>query len=500
MSRLRALWFTGAILAAAGLWAGAQGHLSAEQGVSGREGPPSIILISLDTLRADRLGAYGSELGLTPNLDRFASQSVVFESAHAQASETLFSHASLMTSRYPSELGHLDYLFRVDGDPPTLAQVLSNYDYQTAGVVSGGHLGPTFGMNTGFDSYQVAREWGGLVHAMPKALDWLDGRDTTQPFFLFLHSYDVHDRYLKPSPFGLSEVAGMGFPQTAVAAVKTNNGVPLVLDSLYWEGRTLPDVLDMTQVRPWSPQARSQLATVEANPEMGIHSVTPDDRAFIEGTYHGAVRYTDALFGVWMAELESRGVLDESIIVVVADHGEELGEGGLFNHRLTLSDAVTHVPLMIRMPGGEGAGTRVSGQVGLIDVMPTLLEAAGALSPAGVQGHSLLASVEGGVVPTREVVFSESPLRRISARSARGRLVFSGIGADSPWLMDTLAVSHLGGPAFEVEGSLTESDRELLRDELVAWRRGLTLGEGGGAALTEEQIRVLQDGGYWGPQ
>ena len=103
-------------------------------------------------------------------------------------------------------------------------------------------------------------------------------------------------------------------------------------------------------------------------------------------------------------------------------------------------------------------------------------------------------------MPTREVVFSESPLRRISARSARGRLVFSGIGADSPWLMDTIAVTHLGGPAFEVEGSPTESDQALLRDELVAWRRGLTLGEGSGAALTEEQIRVLQEGGYWGPQ
>jgi arylsulfatase A-like enzyme len=497
MSRLRGLWLTGALLAMAGLWATTTGRLPSPSSKSTREGPPSIILISLDTLRADRLGAYGSDRGLSPNLDRFASESVVFEAAHSQGGETLFSHASLMTSRYPSEIGNLDYLFQVDDQPPTLASVLSNYGFQTAGVVSGGHLGPGFGMDSGFSHYEVAQDWGGLVHAVPQALSWLDQRDTTQPFFLFLHSYDAHDRYLKPSPFGVSEVGALGFPPSAVRAVKANNGTTLVLDDLYWEGLTLPDVLDMTQVRPWSAQVRAELAQVSADPSQGRYAIGDADKAFIEAIYHGGVRYLDTLFGTWMAELELRGILDEAIIVVIADHGEELGERGVFNHRLSLSSAVTHVPLMIRMPDGAGAGTRVSAQVGLIDVMPTLLEFAGADPPAGLQGESLRTALRGESVAGRDVVFTEGLLRMVSATTPRGRLIFSGMGADSPWLAETLASARLDGPAFEVEGPLSLEEQARLRDELVVWRRGLILGGENGGELSEEQIRSLQQGGYW---
>ena len=186
-----------------------------------------------------------------------------------------------------------------------------------------------------------------------------------------------------------------------------------------------------------------------------------------------------------------------AIIVVIADHGEELGERGLFNHRLSLSSAVTHVPLMIRMPDGAGAGTRVSAQVGLIDVMPTLLEVAGAAPPAGLQGDSLLSAIHGSPAQGREVVFTEGLLRMVSATTPGGRLIFSGMGADSPWLAETLASARLDGPAFEVEGTLSLEEQARLRDELVAWRAGLVLGGENGAELSEEQIRSLQQGGYW---
>ena len=164
---------------------------------------PSVVVVSLDTLRADRLGCYGDERGLTPNLDRFAAEALLFENAFSQSNNTVQSHASLFTSRYPSELCRLGPAYRLGaGSPPTLAEVLSAYGYQAGAFVAGGHLDPSFGLDAGFQEYAAPAQWGSLYHTWPLALKWLDRVDPARPTFLFLHGYDTHARYVKPTPFG----------------------------------------------------------------------------------------------------------------------------------------------------------------------------------------------------------------------------------------------------------------------------------------------------------
>ncbi len=141
-----------------------------------REGPPNIILVSMDTLRQDRLGVYGNEDGLTPNIDKLAAESVVFEDAWAVSNETLYSHAALFTSRYATETGPIFDTFKLADTFPTLASVLGVYGYESAAFVGGGHLSASFELGRGFDRYHSSGNWGSLYHSVPDALAWLDAR------------------------------------------------------------------------------------------------------------------------------------------------------------------------------------------------------------------------------------------------------------------------------------------------------------------------------------
>ncbi len=470
-------------------------------------GPPSIVLVSLDTLRADRIGAYGSDAGATPNLDRFAEEAVLFEDAYSQSCETLFSHASLMTSRYPSELGPLDYSLVLPEDRPTIAEVLKVYGYQTAAFTGGGHLSADFGFARGFDAFESPEPFGGLYHTRPPARAWLDARDPEAPFLLFVHGYDSHHRYLKPPPFGTAWVDHR-YRGVGLRAARTITGTLRVKDGYYFPERSPGSMMPLSALRVRSPEQRR--ADVQAARAAGERMVKLSERdlTYLRGLYTGAAAYTDAMFGLLMADLAARDLLDTAVIVVFSDHGEELGEDGLFDHRFGLSDAVLHVPLMIRLPGAAGGseaggseagsasrGRRVSGLVGLIDVAPTLLELADAVLPSGIHGRSLNSALDGGPLDARPAVFSEGAYRGVSARTPEGRLSFSGISADSPFLPDLLVTAALGGPAFTSDDGLPE--RATARDALVAWRRELSPSPIGAGRLSEAQRAALQKHGYW---
>ena len=457
---------------------------------------PPIILISLDTLRADRIGAYGGH-GLTPNLDHFADEAVVFTEAYSQASETLYSHATLLTSRYASELDQLDYAFEIPKGFPNLPTVLRLYGYQTAAVTAGGHLGQGFGFEPGFQRYDVPAEWGSFYHTGPAALQLLDSWVEDGPFFLFLHTYDAHARYVKPTPFGAWDP--LEHSDLAETLVRENNATETLLEGRWFADKALPEVIELDHIRPLSAEVRAALAATEPDEEAGIYAVSEADAEYVRSAYDGAVSYLDAWFGVLMAELSARGLLDQAIIVVIADHGEELGEHGVYAHRHTLDDIVTHVPLMIRLPGASGGGRRIGGLVGLIDVMPTLIEAAGATAPAGIDGRSLWPAVLGEEFLGRDAIFSEGVLRMVSGRTAQGRLTFSGVGADSPYLIELLKTSRGDGPAWEASEGLTGADRAALRDALITWRDDVPLAQATTEAVDPDLRRRLQERGYWGP-
>jgi arylsulfatase A-like enzyme len=458
-------------------------------------GPPSIILVSIDTLRADHLGAYGSAAGLTPNLDRFAKSAVVFESAWTQANQTNLSHASLFTSRYPSELGAVSDAFAPAREIPTLASVLGVYGYDSAGFTGGGHLTQGFGLERGFARWDTPQELGSLFHTAPYAKAWLGSRESEAPFLLFLHSYDTHQRYLKPGPVGLS-AADPAYRGQAVAIAAQPGAVAACVDGYTWPPAGEAPPIDIDRLRVHDAPSRAADAARAERFNSPAHPLGETDIAYLRATYAGAVAYADGWFGAFLDDLDTRGLLEESVVFVVSDHGESLGEDGIWGHSYSLTDADVHVPLLVRLPGGEHGGRRVADPVALLDVLPTVLELAGATAPAGIHGRSLVPALRGEPWKGRDVVFTEGRRRVVSARTATDRLTFAGVDPNSPFLSDLLAHADLAGPAFTASSTAEPATRAALRDAMLGWRDTLAPAERferADAGLVES----LKAHGYW---
>ena len=230
------------------------------------------------------------------------------------------------------------------------------------------------------------------------------------------------------------------------------------------------------------------------------------DTALIVDVYDGAVSYADTMFGLFIAALQDRGALDSAWIVVMSDHGEQLGEHGLFGHCCEANEEETHVPLMIRAPKGEGGGRRVSGLVELIDVMPTILEIAGATPPANIRGQSLLGAARGEPFEGRPYAFTEGSemMRLVTMRGPQGRFTYTGLSATSQHLPEIVDAARLGGPGFQADPGLDGATQARMRTDLVAWLRGLTPAPVGAEAPRQEMPaalrKVLREHGYWDVQ
>ena len=295
---------------------------------------PNVILITLDTTRADRMGFLGSKRGLTPSLDALARQSVVFTRAYSQVPLTTASHATILTGTYPQFHQVNDFGVPLSQDLPYLPAILRGNGYHTAAFVGSLVLDPETrsapGFERGFDFYDAAfhrRRTGEdryesierrAGEVLGRTLEWLT-QHHDEPFFVWLHFYDAHDPYEPPEPY------------------KTR---------------------------------------------------------YASAPYDGEIAYTDAAVGKFIEWLRLRGFYDNSVIAVMADHGEALGEHGETTHGIFLYDETIRVPLLFKLPHGRFAGARVASRAGLVDVLPTIVQAAGAAVPeqaqAQLQGESLL--------------------------------------------------------------------------------------------------------------
>ena len=306
------------------------------------EGP--IVLISVDTLRADHLPAYGYRGVATPAIDALAADGILFERAYAHSPQTLPSHASILTGRLPFETGVRDNIgFTLDPGMPTLAERLRDRGLATGGVVSSFVLRKETGIARGFDFFDDRmppsapdRPMGEVQRpgedSLQVATAWMETLASPR-FFLFFHIYEPHSPYAPPERFSRFE------------------------------------------------------------------------------PYDGEIAWSDEIVGRLIAWLKERRLYDTATIVFLSDHGEGLGEHGEQEHGLFLYDATTRVPLIVKLPGAAGAGRRVSAPVQHVDLVPTLLDRAGASAPPGLRGRSLgglLGAGAAGAPPADAGVYAES--------------------------------------------------------------------------------------------
>jgi arylsulfatase A-like enzyme len=308
--------------------------------------PPNLILVSVDTLRADHLGSYGYARRTSPQIDAFRADAVLFKNAFAHASSTLPSHATMFTSLLPQQHGASNTLgHRLPEEALTLAEVLRDQGYRTAAVTDGAQMAASLGIAQGFGTYaEPAHDR--LSLTVRDAVASLSG--LKEPFFLFLHTYEVHHPY-RPRPDAVRDLE-----QGCVSRL------PADVEVKFLEG---------------------------ANNGRPVLSAA--DRQHIVNAYDGEIRSMDDGFGSLLAALRKRGLYDRSLVVLTSDHGEEFGEHGRMGwHGHTLYDELLRVPLMIKLPASRFAGRTVGADFGLVDMAPTLLGAMGVPSPPAFAGES----------------------------------------------------------------------------------------------------------------
>ena len=400
---------------------------------------PNLLLITLDTFRPDHLSSYGYRKVRTPHLDALAKEGVVFERAQVQAPLTSVSHASILTSLYPPRHG----VRAVTRSPMlskravTLTEILRDAGYSTGAVVAAAPLAPGSGLERGFDRYdfesspgrsaffgmrqsmvarvtsrlQIFPDYGAFRRASEQtdhALGWLDS-GATAPFFLWVHYFDAHDPYAPPR---------------RVMGADLHPGTSWVDRFCRWY------------------------------------------------LYDSEVALVDAEIGRLMEGLRQRGLEDRTVVAIISDHGEGLGEHGYVGHSSRLFDEQLHAAFLLRDPSMLPQGFRLRSQVREIDLMPTLLELLGRDVPQGLQGMSLLPLIQGIAAPHDLLSLSETMQSRrgslVSASDGRFKLIHAPHTDD--WTL-----YDLEGDPRETENvaATRKTDLERLRQSILAY-----LGEG----------------------
>jgi arylsulfatase A-like enzyme len=329
--------------------------------------PPNIVVISLDTLRAKSLGTYGYGRDTSPFFDSLAARGVLFENAITTSTTTPPSHMSLFTGLTPRRHGMISGLGEGPVAAPRLAMILADRGYQTKAITENGFLIRDRGFDTGFSEYSEytgkhQRSAPGLVNkSFGEARRWL-GETAAEPFFLFVHTYQVHSPYLPP------------------------------------------------------PRYRQRFREEGPFPTADLGFQSPLDR------YDQEIAYVDDELKALFASIESRRTSRGTVVIVLSDHGEEFMEHGATQHGAGVFEETIRIPLLF-WGTGIPEGRRVDRQVSLLDVFPTLLEMAGASLPPQIDGASLLPAIAGDADPPARPLFVEAmaPRRWVNLTSEPAR-------------------------------------------------------------------------------
>jgi arylsulfatase A-like enzyme len=390
--------------------------------------PRNLLLVSVDTLRADHVSAYGYERETTPNIDAFAAESVLFERAYSHISSTVPAFASVMTSKYPHHHGVIEtYNFALGRDENTMAERLAAAGLRTAAFIGIGILMPRKGLGQGFETYSVApfeerNYWRPAAQVTDDALAWLRA-NRDHPFFLWVHYFEPHQPYdIVPAEY-LERFRSAAAPQT-LEALKTTPAV-------YERRRQIID------------------------------------------RYDGALAWVDHQVGRLLRGLEEHGLRDRTMIVFTADHGEGLGEHGLHGHVLQIYEPLVHVPLVVHVPGNVPG--RVSRNVEHVDVLPTVLHKLGVEGAASLDGRVL--PLDGAAHASRDA-FAETWVqgkgRKVMINDGRWKLILSDPGFGN----GTRELYDLGADPLELDDvAAREPERAAeLEARLRAWMAGPPVG------------------------
>ena len=442
-----------------------------QDGVSRR---PNVLLISVETLRADHVGANGYPRNTTPNFDRLARQGVLFTNAVAQAPFTLPSVASLMTGHTPPFHGVRNHPGALRSDLETLAELFQAAGYQTAAMTRHTWLRRKSGLDQGFDEYHNNKFSAGLDARSLSlaAIDWINTRDKEKPFFLWLHFLDPHLPYTPSYPYSVlynqkhkddSQVrhvrsmldrARETFQPTPYADLAGGPFYDLVLR--YYPHN--PILLDLAF---W----RLPRGAIFFNEDLYDEPSLKEMRDL----YDGAITYTDDNLGRILNLLDELEIDEDTAVAILGDHGEALGEHGLyFSHDFTLYDEVLRVPMALRLPGTIAPETLVDQQVRVMDLGTTLLDLVGLPAPE-VESVSLVPLFIGQGLPFLDAFAESAPLRRMFPEHRR--IYFEG--NQGKWRMlrterwKLIQIPHPDGDRFELYDLENDpSELENLFDQL----------------------------------
>ena len=327
-----------------------QGPPRPTRGTSAR----GVVLISFDTLRADRLGVYGYQRPTSPNFDRLAKRGTLFERAMAQYPSTLTSHMSLFTGFYPQEHRVLPPSTVLAASIETLPERFLAHGFRTAGHTEGGFVAGGYGFRRGFEqftdtAYQADTD---IERTFDRGLEFLRALEPDERFLLFLHTYTVHDPYEPPAAY----------------------------KEMFWSDPP--------------PETFASSGENLRRVNRGELELSEEGLAYFEAMYDASVRYADKALGEFVRGLEQMGLLADTVLVLTSDHGEEFMEHGRMAHTQIYPESI-HVPLLIVGPG-VSEGYSVSSLVELVDLAPTLYELAAIPLPSNLSGESLVPLMEGG--------------------------------------------------------------------------------------------------------
>jgi arylsulfatase A-like enzyme len=302
-----------------------------------------IVLISIDTLRADFLGCYNPQMKTSPELDEFAGRNVIFRNVTSQAPTTAPSHKSIFYSVYPNV--HKTTIHTMPQEKvKSPIELIRTAGFQTAAFTGGGQLSHTLGFSKGFDTYWEPKVSTKFKHSFaemePAAFNWLE-KHYKDKFFLFLHTYEAHCPYDPPEQFYVK----------------------------------------------WSAWYGGNLSKYTACSNYYLPHQTPTDYEYIRSLYSAEVNYVDSFVGRVFQKLKALGIYENTLIIFLSDHGESLGEKGYVGHS-QLYQVQLHVPLILHIPGV--APTQIDAPLELIDVMPTIFELLKIKSAYPFQGKSIM--------------------------------------------------------------------------------------------------------------